>query len=215
MDESLVTISEAARILGVSEVALRHWTDEGRVKAFVTPGGHRRYSKTELKNFMNSRQNAVGVKDLIDEIEATSKLHSEIGRTSLTTREWYNRLDREKATSLAHLGRDMLNVIIRHLNEPSEIAQSLEYARDVGRGFGEILAGLELPLTDAVEAFILHRDPIMKAITHLMEKREAHSSMIVEAIPGITRIMDEALLSLVAAHQQQNSAGMRNGGSLN
>ena len=35
MDESLVTISEAAKILGVSEVALRHWTDEGRVKAFV------------------------------------------------------------------------------------------------------------------------------------------------------------------------------------
>jgi len=91
----------------------------------------------------------------------------------------------------------------------------LEYARDVGRGFGEILAGLELPLTDAVEAFILHRDPIMKAITHLMDKREAHSNMIVEAIPIITRIMDEALLSLVAAHQQQNSAGMRNGGSLN
>jgi excisionase family DNA binding protein len=214
MNEYLITISEASRILGVSEVALRHWTDEGKIKAFITPGGHRRYSKTELNNFMGSRQNAIGVKELIDEIEATSKLHSEIGRTTLTKREWYNCLDREKAASLAHLGRNMLNVIVHYLNEPEQTAQSMEHARNVGRGFGEILAGLELPLTDAVEAFILHRDPIMKAIAHLMDKREAHSSMIVEAIPIITRIMDEALLSLVAAHQQKNGAVMRKGGSL-
>ena len=210
MDESLVTISEAASILGVSEVALRQWTDEGRIKAFITPGGHRRYSKTELKKFMSSHQKAVGVSDLIAEIEATSKLHSEIGRTSLITKDWYNRLDNEEKLRLAHLGRDMLDVIVRHLNEPTKRERTLEIARDVGRGFGKNLAGLGLLLTDAVEAFILHRDPIMKAMAHLMKKREAHSGKVVEAIPLTARIMDEALLSLVAAHQQCNSALVEN-----
>ena len=206
MDESLVTISEAAVTLGVSEVALRQWTDEGRIKAFITPGGHRRYSKAELKRFMSSRQKAVGVRDLISGIEATSGLHSEIGRTFLTTKEWYGRLDNEEKLRLANLGRNMLDVIIRHLNESTKREQMLEVARDVGRGFGETLAGIGLPLTDAVEAFILHRDPIMKAMTHLMRKREAHSGKVVEAIPLTTRVMDEALLSLVAAHQRYNSA---------
>jgi excisionase family DNA binding protein len=204
MEEPLVTISEASGILGVSEVALRQWTDEGRIKAFVTPGGHRRYSKTELKKFMSSRQKAVGVKDLIAELEATSELHSEIGRTSLITKDWYNRLDNEARLGLAHLGRNMLDVIIRHLNEPAKREQTLEIAREVGRGFGEILAGLGLPLTDSVEAFILHRDPIMKAIAHLMKKREAHSGRVAEAVPLMARVMDEALLSLVAAHQKCN-----------
>jgi excisionase family DNA binding protein len=206
MDESLVTISEAAGILGVSEVALRQWTDEGRIKAFITPGGHRRYFKAELKRFMSSRQKAIGVRDLISEIEATSKLHSEIGRTSLIDKEWYNRLDNEERLRLAHLGRNMLDVIIRYLNESTKREQMLELAREVGRGFGETLAGLGLPLTDAVEAFILHRDPIMKAMAHLMKKREAHSGRVAEAIPLTTRIMDEALLSLVATHQQCSSA---------
>ena len=204
MDEPLVTISEAASTLGVSEVALRQWTDEGRIKAFITPGGHRRYSKTELKKFMSSYQKTVGVKDLIAELEATSELHSEIGRTSLITKDWYGRLDREEKLQLAHLGRNMLDVIIKHLTESTKREQTLELAREVGQGFGEILAGLGLPLTDSVEAFILHRDPIMKTVAHLMKKREVHSSRVVEAIPLLARVMDEALLSLVAAHQKCN-----------
>ena len=202
MDEPLVTISEASGILGVSEVALRQWTDEGRIKAFVTPGGHRRYSRTELKKFMSSNQKAVRVKDLIAEIEATSELHGEIGRTSLSTKDWYSCLDKEEKLGLAHLGRNMLDVIIRYLNEPAKRDRTLERAHEVGREFGETLAGLGLPLTDSVEAFILHRDPIMKAIAHLMKKREAHSSRVAASIPLVARVMDEALVSLVATHQQ-------------
>jgi len=213
MDKSLITIGEASSILGVSEVALRQWTDQGRIKAFITPGGHRRYSKEELKKFMSSHHNAVGVKDLIAELEATGELHSEIGRTSLITKDWYSRLDGEEKLRLAHLGRNMLNAIIRHLNEPAKREQAMELARDTGRGFGKTLGGLGLPLTDAVEAFLLHRDPIMKALAHLMKKREVHSGRVAEAIPLTARIMDEALLALVAAHQQHNSALIENEGN--
>ena len=133
-------------------------------------------------------------------------MHREIDRTSLTTKDWYNKLDGETKLRLAHLGRNMLDVISRYINEPAKREQILEIARGVGRGFGETLASLGLPLTDSVEVFILHRDPIMKTIVHLMKKREAHSGKIAEAIPLIPHVMDEALLSLVATHQQCNNA---------
>ena len=61
----LVGISEASQLLGVSEATLRQWTDEGSIKAFVTPGGHRRYSKEELKEFLSSHENLLGVKELV------------------------------------------------------------------------------------------------------------------------------------------------------
>jgi hypothetical protein len=32
-EEAFLNISEASRILGVSEAALRQWTDEGKIKA--------------------------------------------------------------------------------------------------------------------------------------------------------------------------------------
>lgn len=205
-DRALVTIGEASSILGVSEASLRQWTDEGRVKAFVTPGGHRRYSKVELKRFMGSHPKMLGVKGLVVELEATSELHREIGRSSLTTKDWYSKLDAECWMRLSSLGRSMLDIIARYIAEPSERQNILKLAREVGRGFGETLAGLGLPLTDSVEAFILHRDPLMNVTTHIMRKREAPSWRVVEAIPLVGLVMDEALLSLVAAHQQYGSS---------
>ncbi len=80
------------------------------------------------------------------------------------------------------------------------------YPREEGsyawEGFGGTETKLGLRLTDSVEAFIMHCNPIMNAITHLMRKREAVTGRVVEAIPLVAHVMDEALVSLVAAHQQ-------------
>ncbi len=202
VQESLVSINEASRILGVSEAALRQWTDEGKIKAFVTPGGHRRYSKAELKKFMSSHQKTLGIKDLVVELEDTVQLHREIARAHLNTNSWQNKLSQESQEYLADLGRRFLNLIIRYITEPSKREETFRLARDVGHSYGETLAKLGLPLTDSVEAFIRHRDPIMKATTHLMRKREAFTGRVVESIPLVAHVMDEALVSLVAAHQQ-------------
>src|SRR5581483_2188041 len=43
-----VGIGRACEILGVNPATLRQWTDEGKVSAYVTPGGHRRYDERRL-----------------------------------------------------------------------------------------------------------------------------------------------------------------------
>lgn len=200
--ESLVSISEASQTLGVSEAALRQWTDEGKLKAFITPGGHRRYSRAELKRFMSSHHKMLGIKDLVSELEETVRIHREIARTSLSNTLWYHKLSGESQEHLADQGRRLLNLIIKSVTEPARRKETIQSVRGVGREMGEILAQLGLPLTDSVEAFILHRDPILNAATHLMRKREAFTGRIVEAIPLVAHVMDEALVALVAAHQQ-------------
>ena len=200
--ESLLSISEASQLLGVSEAALRQWTDEGKIKAFITPGGHRRYARAELKKFMNSQPRMLGVKDLAIELEETVQQHREIAQASLKKMTWYNKLDEESQAHLADLGRQLLNLIIKYITLPSRREETIRLVRNVGRDHGETLAKLELPLTDSVEAFLLHRDPIMKAATHLMRKREAFTERIVEAIPMVAHVMDEALVVLVATLQQ-------------
>ncbi len=200
--EALLSISEASRILGVSEAALRQWTDEGKIKAFITPGGHRRYLKVELKKFMGSPPRMLGIKDLVTELEETNEQLRKIGREALKSTAWYGKLSDEGKKHLAGLGRRLLNLIIKYLTEPSHREETMRLVREAGHDFGETLSRLSLPLTDSVEAFILHRDPIMNAATHLMKKREAFTGRVVEAIPIVARVMDEALVALVAAHQQ-------------
>ncbi len=203
--ESSISISEASQILGVSEAALRQWTDEGKIKAFITPGGHRRYSRADLTNFMNPRQKMLSVKDLAVELEDTARLHREIGRTYLNTTSWYNNISEASQEHLAHLGRHLLSLIIKYVTEPSKRDETIKLAHDSGQDLGETLAKLGLPLTDSVEAFIQHRKPIMNATTHLMRKREVLTGRIVEAIPLVDHIMDKALIALVAAHQRQRN----------
>jgi excisionase family DNA binding protein len=47
-----LTLGQAARFLGVAQSTIRKWTDQGRVPAFKTPGGHRRYRRMDLERFL-------------------------------------------------------------------------------------------------------------------------------------------------------------------
>src|SRR5436189_3973024 len=46
------TLGQAARYLGVAQSTIRKWSDSGRVRAFKTPGRHRRYRRDDLDAFL-------------------------------------------------------------------------------------------------------------------------------------------------------------------
>ncbi|MDO8578659.1 MAG: MerR family transcriptional regulator [Dehalococcoidales bacterium] len=198
----LISIHEASQMLGVSEVALRQWTDEGKVKAFITPGGHRRYSRAELKKLVSTHSKALGIKDLVLKLEDSFEEHREISREAVEHNLQTKNISGESHEHLAQQGRRLLNLIIKYITEPSRRNETIEEVRAVGREHGVMLADLGLPLSHSVEAFLVHRDPIISAATQIIKKKEGFTGRVVEAIPLCTHVMDEALVSLVAAHQQ-------------
>jgi excisionase family DNA binding protein len=204
-ERTLISIREASQILGVSEATLRQWTDEGKIGAFITPGGHRRYSKVEIRQFMGLQQRVHGIKDLVAELEGAATLHHDIALANFTNTSWYNKLSKESQERLAQYGRRLLNLVIKYITEPSKREETIKLVHNTGGDFGEELAKQGLSLIDSLEAFILHRDPVVNAATHLLKRREALNERAVEAIPLVTHIMDEALVSLVAAHQGNRS----------
>ncbi len=58
-DSEWLTLGQAARFLGVAQSTIRKWTDQGRVAAFYTPGGHRRFRRRDLEAFVE-RSRPVG-----------------------------------------------------------------------------------------------------------------------------------------------------------
>ena len=48
-----LTLGQAAKYLGVAQSTMRKWSDAGRVSAFYTPGGHRRYRRSDLDQFLD------------------------------------------------------------------------------------------------------------------------------------------------------------------
>lgn len=53
MEDKLLSISEAARLLNVCENTLRDWDVEGKFKAERSSGGHRRYSLDAIRQCLN------------------------------------------------------------------------------------------------------------------------------------------------------------------
>lgn len=74
--------NELAKLLMVSPVTVRYWANKGWIKAELTPGGHRRFSRREVERFARSRgisldaQTGEGLRILIvdDEPDICSEL---------------------------------------------------------------------------------------------------------------------------------------------
>ena len=52
-NKGLISIGEAASILGVSIDTLRRWDKSGKLKSVKTIGGHRKYFRTQIEIFLN------------------------------------------------------------------------------------------------------------------------------------------------------------------
>lgn len=135
-------------------------------------------------------------------MEEAALLQREIAQTKFPTTAWYGKLTPESHQILAHFGRQLLDLIIRYITEPARREETVELVRGVGRDFGAELVRLGMPLTDALEAFLTHRTPLVNVVTNLMKKREMLNERALEAIRLVNHIMDEALMSLVAVFQE-------------
>jgi excisionase family DNA binding protein len=55
-----LTLGQAAEFLGVAQSTIRKWSDSGRLTAFYTPGGHRRFRRSDLDLFLGNARRGTG-----------------------------------------------------------------------------------------------------------------------------------------------------------
>lgn len=53
-DNRLLTPAEVAALLRVDPKTVTRWARAGKLSSIRTPGGHRRYSESEVRGFLNS-----------------------------------------------------------------------------------------------------------------------------------------------------------------
>ena len=67
-----LTLGQAAKFLGVAQSTIRKWSDQERVPAFYTPGGHRRYRRRDSDKCWLIRRGNRGIKMRLDTVETRS-----------------------------------------------------------------------------------------------------------------------------------------------
>lgn len=195
-------IGEASRMLGVSEVTLRNWTNKGRIRFFITPGGHRRYQMETLAKFVAGRRRALRMADLVSRMRETPRENREIAHDSFSRMRWYSLLDEDAHRAFAEYGRKLLAIVVSFVSVPRNRKKALGEARKLGGRFGSYLAGLGLSVPVCIESFLAQRVPILNAVCAMTIGHEAVSRRVAESMPLAMRILDETLIALVEAHQR-------------
>ena len=200
-----LALGEASRMLGVDPDTLRRWADEGRVSAFTTPGGHRRFERRALERLIAARRTGpagalAGLGASPDRLSAAyRRRYGEHHGAGPDPRATVPASERE---SFRELGRRLVDALIRHLDEAGPGRAIAERdAVDIAGHLGERLAVHGVPLADGVSMFVSARRPFLAELSVVARRRGVEAARIGEVYDTSTSLLDRLLLAFVAEHE--------------
>jgi excisionase family DNA binding protein len=205
-----LSLGPASRLVGVDPDTLRRWADDGRVEAYVTPGGHRRFDRRTIEAIVATRR--AGSRPLASLGASPGRLNRAYRRRytsdqaahqvpidDLTAREQYRRDGRLLVEALiAHLDAGAADAVERDRSESEAAALVDDLARR--------LAAAGTSLTEAVGLFVAARRPFLDELTGLGRRRALDSTRLAALYDDASGLLDRLLLRLIATYQEATGA---------
>ena len=200
MTTDYLSLKDAAEIIGVHPSTVRLWTDKGILPAHRTPGGHRRYKRTDVELWAeHARRGGLEPEAMMQ--SAVRNVRMRIAEGKLEAEAWYQKLDmdaRVQYRKSAHiLFQGLMNFIAAQGQDASSDAHSIgfEYASRAHR--------YELSYAEAAQAFLFFRNTLIESVAHAY--REANVPFD-EALHRMHAFTDEILVSLLQTYQKLEKA---------
>jgi excisionase family DNA binding protein len=193
--------------LGVDPDTLRRWSDEGRIDAFTTPGGHRRFDRRELERLLDARHPGSGAQPLLVSLGATPDRLSRVYRRSYASaapdddvRTAFTAANRE---AFRADGRGLVASLVAFLDADDDAGRADAEARaaDLTDDLARRLAAAGLSLTEAVGLFVAARRPFLTELGAIARRRSLGADRLSAMFVDASALLDRLLLRLVAAHQ--------------
>lgn len=159
-----LSMGDACQLLGVNESTLRHWADAGRLRAFRTPGGHRRFSREDIDGLTESGRTSGGRQAEGWPESALDGMRRRLQRRKGQAEGWYQHFDEEGKSRMRVLGRRLVSLAMDYISHKRRRAELTEEARYLGLEYGRELATGGVKLGDAIAAFIYFRTALHDAI---------------------------------------------------
>ncbi len=186
-----LTLQGASELLDVHPATLRQWADRGRIRAYRTPGGHRRFAEEDVRALL-AEPRSPELDLLMNAAVGRARLESSAGR--LSTEGWYARFDEAAKERHRQLGRMLMSVLIRNLAHPDGAEKALEEARPIGREYARLAAGSGLSLADSMRAFLHFQEVLTLSVTQVESVQQAPSG---DLNRHVSRFVNEVLIAMV------------------
>lgn len=204
-------IRRAAELLGVSPATLRLWTAAGKLRAGVTPGGHRRYAEADVRRLLGERREADWDEVAAELAAALRARYADLARVEAQRQAWFHRFDAPARARVHALGENLLAQVARLLAAPGarERARLLRDGRRVGAEYGREVARLGLSASDALEAFLFFRTPILDSVNATVRARPGLALAAGDALAAVTDLLDAVLLALTRSYEASRATQPR------
>lgn len=196
--EKWLSISEAAKILGVHPTTLRLWTKKGTIPFHRTSGGHRRFLEEELRIWSDAHRGSFSPESIVS--FSLRQARNQISEANLMQQGWYQKLD-DKARETYRKAGGLLMESIHNSFTATEEENRLE-AQAIGYEYASRALRYKLSESEAIQAFIFFRSVALNAIGKAYRDLLISSVDIMEQWHKILAFTDLIMISLIEAYHQ-------------
>jgi excisionase family DNA binding protein len=202
-DHDWIGLSEASRILGVSPATVRRWSDDGRLRVFTTPGGHRRFSRGALEHLLpadRSRRPTLGGAGLTP--SRLARTYRRASRDAAPDLPWVLKLSNEQRILFRERGQVLAATLLQYLDatQPETAAHHLTAASGTATEYGRAAATLGLSLSQTVEGFLRFRAPFHHELALAARRRGFDAVETTDLLETAEHAMDRLLVATMTGH---------------
>ena len=171
-DGDWLSLREARSLLDVSDTTLRQWADDGHLRVYRTPGGHRRFLREDVESLTRAPrppQESAGRDSR--EAPALRRIRRRLTQDRVTQQPWFQAIAGGSARGsnegpeghdrMRLFGRRLLSLLMQQPGPRRQRLELLAEARVLGQEYGTEMLERNVSLTDTVEAFVFFRTMVL------------------------------------------------------
>jgi len=195
-----LSLSDVAQLLGVHPSTVRSWSDRGHLPVHRTHGGHRRYRRSEVELWVQSRQATGTSEGSLVVQNALRKTRMQIGEGRLESEGWYKKLDEEARNHYRLSGRALLQGLVGYLAGEEMVAEA--EARSLGYEYASRGWRNGLTAAEATRALLFFRSVLLESMLTVYSAASVYSpSAWSDMFTKITEFTDLIQLTLLETYE--------------
>ncbi len=197
-----LTLAEASELLGVHRATLRQWADAGKVRAFRTPGGHRRFLASEVDRLIASAGGAPAGPAGEWSQALITRARQELSDLRGPEGTWLAAFPAPERGSWRESGRRLIGLAIQYVSRHRGQEAVLAEGRSIAVHYGQECAAHGLGVTDTVRAFLFFRESLLRAARPGLMAKGQYDEEDARIHRQMREFLDEALFAALDAYQQ-------------
>ncbi|NDJ60212.1 MAG: helix-turn-helix domain-containing protein [Chloroflexi bacterium] len=197
-----VSLRQAAELLGVHPATVRNWADRGDLPSRRTPGGHRRFRRSDLLSHAETQSEVQPLEVKVIIQNALGQTRLQVDNSGLANESWYARLSEPTRQTLREQGRRVLEALREYMaaGAPDD---KLSLAIDLGKHYAAMLHQDGLQLPEAVRGFLYFSDFVTNAVLTWSEiTPPRNASEWANLLRQVNTFINAMLLSIIEYYQE-------------